>query len=274
MAIRKYKPTSPGRRFMSVSEFEEITKSKPERKLTKAKRKKGGRNNKGRITMRRRGGGHRQRIRIVDFRRQRDGVPAKVVAIEYDPIRSARLALLHFPDGRKAYIIAPDKVEVGNILVCGSGAKIETGNVLPLRDIPVGLMVHCVEMRPGKGAQVARAAGTGVQILAKEGKYAHIRLPSGEVRLFHLDCRATVGEVGNKDHNNITLGKAGRKRWLGRRSKVRGVAMNPNDHPHGGGEGKTSGGRHPCTPWGKPTKGYKTRRKKPSDKLIVRRRRQ
>ncbi len=274
MAVRKYKPTSPGRRFMSVSEFEEITKSKPEKKLTKAKRKKGGRNNKGRITMRRRGGGHRQRIRIVDFRRQRDGVPAKVVAIEYDPIRSARLALLHFPDGRKAYIIAPDKVEVGNILVCGSGAKIETGNVIPLRDIPVGLMVHCVEMRPGKGAQVARAAGAGAQILAKEGKYAHIRLPSGEVRLFHLDCRATVGEVGNKDHNNITLGKAGRKRWLGRRSKVRGVAMNPNDHPHGGGEGKTSGGRHPCTPWGKPTKGYKTRRKKPSDKLIVRRRRQ
>ena len=274
MAVRKYKPTSPGRRFMSVSEFEEITKSKPEKKLTKAKRKKGGRNNKGRITMRRRGGGHRQRIRIVDFRRQRDGVPAKVVAIEYDPIRSARLALLHFPDGRKAYIIAPDKVEVGNILVCGSGAKIETGNVIPLRDIPVGLMVHCVEMRPGKGAQVARAAGAGAQILAKEGKYAHIRLPSGEVRLFHLDCRATVGEVGNKDHNNITLGKAGRKRWLGRRSKVRGVAMNPNDHPHGGGEGKTSGGRHPCTPWGKPTKGYKTRRKKPSDRLIVRRRRQ
>lgn len=163
---------------------------------------------------------------------------------------------------------------MGNILVCGSGAKIETGNVIPLRDIPVGLMVHCVEMRPGKGAQVARAAGAGAQILAKEGKYAHIRLPSGEVRLFHLDCRATVGEVGNKDHNNITLGKAGRKRWLGRRSKVRGVAMNPNDHPHGGGEGKTSGGRHPCTPWGKPTKGYKTRRKKPSDKLIVRRRRQ
>ncbi len=274
MAVRKYKPTSPGRRFMSVSEFEEITKSKPEKKLTRAKRKKGGRNNKGRITMRRRGGGHRQRIRIVDFRRQRDGVPAKVVAIEYDPIRSARLALLHFPDGRKAYIVAPDKVEVGNILVCGSGAKIETGNVLPLRDIPVGLMVHCVEMRPGKGAQVARAAGAGAQILAKEGKYAHIRLPSGEVRLFQLDCRATVGEVGNKDHNNITLGKAGRKRWLGRRSKVRGVAMNPNDHPHGGGEGKTSGGRHPCTPWGKPTKGYKTRRKKPSDKLIVRSRRQ
>jgi large subunit ribosomal protein L2 len=272
MAIRKYKPTSPGRRFMSVSAFEEITKTKPVKKLTLAKREKAGRNNSGRVTMRRRGGGHRRRIRIVDFHRQQDNKPAKVMAIEYDPNRSARLALLHYPDGGKAYIIAPENVQVGNILVSGSGVKIESGNVLALRDIPVGLTIHCIELRPGKGAQVARSAGASAQILAKEGKYAHIRMPSGEVRLINLDCRATVGEVGNKEHSNVSLGKAGRNRWLGKRPKVRGVAMNPNDHPHGGGEGKTSGGRHPSTPWGKPTKGYKTRKKKPSDRLIVRRR--
>jgi len=275
MAVKKYKPTSPGRRFQTISSFEEITATRPEPSLTVSLKKTGGRNNLGRITSRRRGGGHKRFYRIIDFKRDKDGVPAKVATIEYDPNRSARIALLHYVDGEKRYILAPDGLQVGSTIVSGPNVDITVGNALPLRNIPPGTPIHSVELKKGKGAQMVRSAGASAVIMAKEKNYAQVRLPSGEVRLVHLDCKATIGVVGNADHKNISIGKAGRTRWLGRRPKVRGVAMNPIDHPHGGGEGRTSGGRHPVTPWGVPTKGYKTRKKrKPSNKYIVRRRKQ
>lgn len=273
MAVKKYKPTSPGRRFQTVPSFEEITATQPESSLTVALKKTGGRNNRGRITSRRRGGGHKRFYRIIDFKRDKDGVPAKVATIEYDPNRSARIALLHYVDGEKRYILAPDGLHVGSTIISGADADITVGNALPLRQIPPGTPIHNIELKKGKGAQMVRSAGSSAIVMAKEKNYAQVRLPSGEVRLVHLDCKATIGVVGNADHKNISIGKAGRTRWLGRRPKVRGVAMNPIDHPHGGGEGRTSGGRHPVTPWGVPTKGYKTRKKrKASDKYIVRRR--
>ena len=274
MAIRRYKPTSPGRRFMSVSTFEEVTKDRPEKSLTEKLTKKGGRNNNGRITTRHQGGGHKRRYRIVDFKRLKDGVPAKVAAIEYDPNRSARIALLHYADGAKSYILAPARLAVGATVESGPAADIKPGNALPLANIPTGTMVHAVELKPGQGAKMARSAGASVQLVAKDAPYAVLRLPSGELRRVTLTCRATVGQVGNVDHENVTGGKAGRSRWKGKRPAVRGSAMNPVDHPHGGGEGKSKGGRHPVTPWGVPTLGKRTRRKhKESDKLIVRGRR-
>jgi len=274
MALRKFKPTSPGRRFMTVSTFEEVTKTEPEKTLTVPIKKKGGRNVYGRITTRHQGGGHKRRYRVVDFKRTKDGVPAKVAAIEYDPNRSARIALLHYADGAKAYILAPARLRVGALVESGPSADIKPGNALPLQNIPTGTMVHNVELRPGKGGQMARSAGSSVQLVAKEAGYATLRLPSGEMRRVALSCRATVGQVGNVDHENVSGGKAGRSRWRGRRPSVRGSAMNPVDHPHGGGEGKSKGGRHPVTPWGVPTLGKRTRRKhKESDKLIVRGRR-
>ena len=274
MALRRYKPTSAGRRFMTVSAFEEITKSKPEKSLLEPVTKKGGRNNSGRITTRHQGGGHKRRYRIIDFKRVKDGVPAKVAAIEYDPNRSARIALLHYADGFKSYILAPAGLRVGSSVQSGAGADIKPGNALPLASIPTGTLIHAVELKPGKGAQLARSAGAGVQLVAKDGGYATLRLPSGEMRRVLLTCRATVGQVGNVEHGNVTIGKAGRNRWLGKRPAVRGSAMNPVDHPHGGGEGKSKGGRHPVTPWGVPTLGKRTRRKhKESDKSIVRGRR-
>lgn len=274
MAVKKYKPTSSGRRFMSVSAFDEITKTEPEKSLLAPIKRTGGRNNNGRITTRHQGGGHKRRYRIVDFKRTKDGVPAKVAAIEYDPNRSARIALLHYADGAKAYILAPARLTVGATVESGPQADIKPGNALPLANIPTGTMVHNVELRPGQGGKMARSAGSGVQLVAKDEPYAVLRLPSGEMRRVPLTCRATVGQVGNLDHENITVGKAGRSRWLGKRPAVRGSAMNPVDHPHGGGEGKSKGGRHPVTPWGVPTLGKRTRRKhKESDKLIVRGRR-
>jgi large subunit ribosomal protein L2 len=271
MAVRKYKPTTAGRRGASVSGFEEITRDRPEKSLLAPGRNKAGRNHKGRITTRHQGGGNKRRYRIVDFRREKDGVPAKVAHIEYDPNRSARIALLHYVDGEKRYILAPDGVSVGDRLVSGAGADIRPGNALPLRNIPVGTVVHGVELRPGAGARMARSAGTSIQLVAKEGRYATLRLPSGEMRLVDAACKATVGVVGNAEHELVALGKAGRNRWLGKRPSVRGVAMNPVDHPLGGGEGKSSGGRHPTSPWGK--KEGRTRKKgKASDKFIVRRR--
>ena len=273
MAHRKVKPTSPGRRFQTYDTFEDITRSRSERSLIRPLKKTGGRNAGGRITCRHRGGGHKRRYRIIDFKRDKADVPAKVASIEYDPNRSARIALLHYADGEKCYIVAPHKLSVGDTVIAGSTADIKPGNVLPLRNIPLGTQIHNIEMQPGKGAQIVRSAGTYAQLMAKEGRYAQVKLPSSEVRMFLIDCRATVGQVGNLEHEKIFLGKAGRKRWLGRRPKVRGVAMNPVDHPMGGGEGKASGGRHPCSPWGVPTKGYRTRRKnKVSDRHIVRRR--
>lgn len=272
MPIRHYKPTSPGRRFQTVSTFEEITTTTPERRLLRPIKKTGGRNNYGRITSRHRGGGHKRRYRIIDFKRTKDGVPAKVASIEYDPNRSARVALLHYVDGEKAYILAPAGLQVGDTIMSGSQAEIRPGNAMALQDIPLGMTIHNIEIHPGKGGQLARSAGTSAQLMAREGKYAQLRLTSGEMRLVLSVCRATIGQVGNTDHENISVGKAGRTRWLGKRPHVRGVAMNPVDHPHGGGEGKTSGGRHPVTPWGVPTKGYKTRRNKRTGKLIVRRR--
>jgi large subunit ribosomal protein L2 len=273
MSIRKLKPTSAGRRFQTVSTFEEITKTAPEKSLTKGLTKKAGRNVYGRITSRRRGGGVKRLYRIIDFKRDKRDVPAKVFSIEYDPNRSARIALLHYSDGDKRYILAPVGVSVGDVLLSGETVDIKPGNALPMVKIPVGTLLHNIEMSPGKGGQMCRAAGTYAQLVAKEGKYALLRLPSGEVRNVLSSCTATVGQVGNVMHENITIGKAGRNRWLGKRPKVRGVAMNPVDHPLGGGEGKSSGGRHPVTPWGVPTKGYKTRdKKKPSSKLIVKRR--
>jgi len=273
MSIRKLKPTSAGRRFQTVSTFEEITKTAPEKALTKGLTKKAGRNVYGRVTSRRRGGGVKRLYRIIDFKRDKRDVPAKVFSIEYDPNRSARIALLHYADGDKRYILAPVGISVGDVLLSGETVDIKPGNALPMLKIPVGTLLHNIEMNPGKGGQMCRAAGTYAQLVAKEGKYALLRLPSGEVRNVLSACTATIGQVGNVMHENITIGKAGRNRWLGKRPKVRGVAMNPVDHPLGGGEGKSSGGRHPVTPWGVPTKGYKTRdKKKPSSKLIVKRR--
>ena len=273
MGIRKYKPTTPGRRFASVSDFAEITRDHPEKSLLRPIHKTGGRNNDGRITSRRRGGGHKRRYRVIDFRRHdKDGVPAKVAHIEYDPNRSANIALLHYADGDKRYIIAPNKLHQGDRIEQGPAADIKPGNCLPLTNIPLGTVIHAVEMRPGGGAKIARSAGVSVQLVAKEGKYAQLRMPSGEIRNVEAACRATTGEVGNSDHGNITWGKAGRMRWKGQRPKVRGVVMNPVDHPHGGGEGRTSGGRHPVSPWGKP-EGRTRRPNKASDRLIVRRRR-
>src|SRR5918996_2931938 len=252
MALRKYKPTSPGRRFRSVSAFEEVTKTEPEKGLLEPVKRKGGRNNQGRITSRHRGGGAKRRYRAIDFKRRKDGVPAKVAAIEYDPNRSARIALLHYLDGAKAYILAPARLAVGATVESGPQADIKPGNALPLESIPTGTLVHNVELKPGQGGKMARSAGSGVQLVAKDGGYATLRLPSGEMRRVMLTCRATVGQVGNVEHGNVTIGKAGRSRWLGKRPAVRGSAMNPVDHPHGGGEGKSKGGRHPVTPWGVP----------------------
>ncbi len=275
MGVKQYKPTSPGRRFHSVSDFAEITADAPEKSLLEPLPKKGGRNNNGRITTRHQGGGHKRQYRKIDFKRAKDGIPAKVVAIEYDPNRSARIALLHYADGAKAYIIQPKGLKVGDTVESGEAADIRPGNALPLSAIPVGTLVHAVELQPGQGAAMARSAGTSIQLMAKEGKYAVLRMPSSEMRRVLVTCRATVGEVGNAEHANIRIGKAGRSRWLGIRPSVRGTAMNPVDHPHGGGEGKNKcSGRHPVSPWGQPTKGHRTRnKKKASDRLIVRRRR-
>ena len=272
MAIRKVKPTSPGRRFQAYSSFEEITTSQPEKSLLKVIKKTGGRNAGGRITCRHRGGGHKRHYRVIDFKRDKIAIPAKVASIEYDPNRSTRIALLHYVDGEKRYILAPLNLKVNDIVESGPDADIKPGNALPLSNIPLGTQIHNIELRSGKGGQIVRSAGTYAQLMAKEDRYALIRLPSGEVRMVLLNCRATVGQLGNVAHEKIELGKAGRKRWLGRRPKVRGVAMNPVDHPMGGGEGRSSGGRHPCSPWGVPTKGYKTRKNKSSDRLIVKRR--
>ena len=275
MPIRKLKPDTPSRRYMSVSSFDEITKSKPERKLTVALRKTGGRNNLGRITSRRRGGGHKRRYRIIDFKRNKYDIKGKIIAVEYDPNRSARIALVEYEDGDRRYILSPDGLKVGNSIISSIDNKIpfKTGNNTCLKSIPEGLLIHNIELKPLKGAQLARSAGTYAKIMAKEDNMVTIKLPSGEMRMIHENCQATIGVVGNKNHENIKIGKAGRSRWLGRRPKVRGVVMNPVDHPHGGGEGRTSGGRHPVSPWGTPAKGYKTRKKnKQSSKFIVKRR--
>ena len=270
MGIKKYQPTSPGRRFQTVSSFEEITRVEPKRSLVRPLKKSGGRNNDGRMTIRHRGGGHKRRYRVIDFvRRDKIGVPATVASIEYDPNRSARIALLHYADGEKRYILAPLDLTLGAKLMTGEKAEIEPGNALPLKNIPLGTLIHNVELKIGKGGQLIRSGGGYGRIMAKEGKYAHVRLPSGEVRLVHQDCYATIGQVSNIEHESISIGKAGRSRWLGRRPQVRGVAMNPVDHPMGGGEGKSSGGRHPVSPWGVPTKGYKTRKNKITDKYII-----
>jgi large subunit ribosomal protein L2 len=273
MALKKFNPTSPGRRFMTTLTFDEITKDRPERALTEPLKRTGGRGNRGRITVWFRGGGHKRRYRVVDFRRDKRDVPAKVAAIEYDPNRSARLALLHYNDGEKRYILAPDGLAVGQTVVASEGADILPGNCLPIRMIPAGTMIHNIELRPGKGGQMVRTAGGAAQLVAKEGDYAQVKLPSGEVRKVYSECMATIGQVGNIDHKNVSVGKAGRSRWLGIKPHNRGVSMNPVDHPHGGGEGKTSGGRHPVTPWGKPTKGAKTRNNKRTQRYIVKRRR-
>jgi large subunit ribosomal protein L2 len=274
MAIKKVKPTSPARRYQTFLKREQLTKgAEPEKSLLEPKKRISGRNNDGRITVRRRGGGHKRFYRIIDFKRDKTGIPGKVTQIEYDPNRSAHIALITYLDGEKRYILAPVGMEVGQMIESGPDADILPGNALPILNIPLGTEVHNIEMRPGKGGQLVRAAGGFAQVVAKEGKYAQIKMPSGEVRRIPVVCMATVGMVGNREHENVSLGKAGRKRWMGRRPKVRGVAMNPVDHPHGGGEGKTSGGRHPVTPWGQPTKGYKTRKNKRTDKMIVRDRR-
>ena len=273
MALKKANPTSPGRRFVVEVVNQELHKGDPYAPLVSSKKKNGGRNNKGRITVRHQGGGHKQRYRKIDFKRNKDGVPAKVERIEYDPNRSANIALVLYRDGERRYIVAPKGISAGSSIVSGVDAPIKPGNCLPLTNIPVGSIVHCIELSPGKGAQVARSAGAAVQIVAKEGKYATLRLRSGEMRKVPVLCRATIGEVGNSEHSLRSLGKAGASRWRGIRPTVRGVVMNPVDHPHGGGEGRTSGGRHPVSPWGVPTKGYKTRSNKRTDRLIVRRRR-
>ena len=272
MAIKKHKPTSPGRRFATHLISEEITRNEPEKSLLETISKSGGRNNYGRITTRHRGGGHKRRYRLIDFKRDKTGVPAKVASVEYDPNRSAHIALLHYVDGEKRYILWPKGLKVGDEVVSDQRADIRPGNVMPLDSMPLGTHVHNVELKIGAGGQMVRSAGTYAQLMAKEHGYATLKLPSGEMRRVSLRCKATVGEVGNEQHENVSLGKAGRTRWQGRRPKVRGVAMNPVDHPMGGGEGKSSGGRHPVSPWGMPTKGYRTRRKKPSDRMIVRRR--
>ena len=272
MPVKKFRPVTPTLRFKTVADFAEITRDAPEKSLVEPLRKTGGRNNLGRVTSWQKGGGHKRAYRRIDFKRDKTGVPAKVVSIEYDPNRSARIALLHYADGEKRYIIAPVGLTVGRTVVSGPEAEFEPGNNLPLSRIPVGTVLHAIELVSGKGAQLARSAGAYVQLMAKEGNYAQLRLPSGEMRKVRIECTATIGQVGNLDHENVVIGKAGKSRWLGKRPHVRGVAMNPIDHPMGGGEGKTSGGRHPCSPWGMPTKGYRTRKKKPSDRLIVRRR--
>jgi len=272
MGIKTFKPTSPGRRFYSVSDFKDITKSEPEKKLLDTQHRHGGRNNNGRITSRFRGGGHKQRYRIIDFKRGKIGVPANVAAIEYDPNRTARIALLHYVDGEKTYILAPDGLSVGSTIISSRNADIKVGNSLTLRYIPPGTTIHNVELKKGKGGQLVRSAGSAAQLMAKDGDWAQVRLPSGEIRKVHVECRATIGQVSNIEHANISLGKAGRTRWLGWRPHNRGVTMNPVDHPMGGGEGRTSGGRHPCSPWGQLAKGLKTRNNKRTDSMIVRRR--
>jgi large subunit ribosomal protein L2 len=272
MAIKSYKPTSPGRRFTTTPGFEEITRSEPEKSLTKPIKRKGGRNNNGRITTRHQGGGHKRLYRIIDFKRDKDAVPGRVASVEYDPNRSCRIALVVYADGEKRYILAPNKLQVGHMIEAGPEADIKVGNALPLKNIPVGTVVHNIELHIGRGGQIARSAGTSAQVMAKEGDYATLRLPSGEMRMIHLRCRATVGEIGNAEHENLSGGKAGRTRWMGIRPTVRGTTMNPVDHPHGGGEGSTTPGRHPVTPWGVPTLGHKTRGTKASDKYIIRRR--
>ena len=272
MGIIKYKPTSPGRRFQSVSDFAEITSAEPVKSLLKPLKKTGGRNCHGRITARFIGGGHKRKYRVIDFCRNKADIPAKVAAIEYDPNRSARIALLNYRDGEKRYIVAPAQVNVGDVLFSGDKADIKPGNAIPLKYIPLGSLIHNVELKVGRGGQLIRSAGAYGQLMAKEESYAQVRLPSGEVRKVFIECMATIGQVGNNDHENISLGKAGRKRWLGKKPHNRGVVMNPVDHPMGGGEGKSSGGRHPCTPWGVPTKGHKTRKNKSTDKYIVKRR--
>ena len=274
MGLKKYKPTSPGRRFQTVSDFSEITATTPEKSLIEPLSRKGGRNNNGRITTRHQGGGHKRRYRAIDFKRNKDGVPATVATIEYDPNRSARIALLHYADGEKRYILAPDRLAVGDKVVSGGDADIKPGNALPLDRIPTGTVVHAIELQPGRGAAIARSAGASAQLMGKEGPNAILRMPSSEMRMVPLSCRATIGEVGNSEHANISIGKAGRNRHRGKRPTVRGTAMNPVDHPHGGGEGKNkTAGRHPVTPWGVPTKGHRTRHKhKSSDRMIIRRR--
>src|SRR5271156_5259946 len=269
MPVKSYRPTTPTRRFQTVVSREDITKQTPEKSLVKGKKRTGGRSSTGRVSSRFRGGGHKRAYRIIDFKRDKTGVPAKVAAIEYDPNRSARIALLHYVDGEKRYIIAPDGLKVGAVISSGPEADILSGNALPLKNIPAGTIVHNIELRPGKGAQMARSAGTQAQLVSREGAVALLKLPSGEIRRVSTECMATVGVVGNSDHENVSLGKAGRKRWMGKSPHNRGVSMNPVDHPHGGGEGKTSGGRHPVTPWGQPTRGYKTRNNKRTDKWIV-----
>ncbi|MBK7703415.1 MAG: 50S ribosomal protein L2 [bacterium] len=272
MAIKKLKPVTPGQRFRTVSDFSELTASRPEKSLLEPLNKTGGRNNHGRITCRHRGGGHKRRYRLIDFKRDKRDIPARVATVEYDPNRSARIALLSYADGEKRYILWPNGLKVNDTVLAGEAATFNVGNSLPLHRVPLGTLVHNVELQIGRGGQIVRSAGSFAQVLAKEGDYVTLRLPSGEVRMVHRNCYATIGEVGNSEHENVVIGKAGKTRWLGRRPKVRGVAMNPVDHPHGGGEGRTSGGRHPVTPWGVPTKGFKTRHKKPSDRFIVRRR--
>ena len=269
MPIKQYKPTTPAQRYKTTSTFEELTASKPEKSLTKPLKKTGGRNNQGRITARRRGGGHKRKYRLIDFKRDKTGIPAKVATIEYDPNRSARIALLHYVDGEKRYILCPVGLRVGDEIQAGASSPLKSGNALPLGDIPMGSMVHNVELTLGKGGQAVRSAGTSAQVMAKEGEYVLLKMPSGEIRMVRKECTATIGQVGNRDHELVVIGKAGRSRWLGRRPKVRGVAMNPVDHPMGGGEGKSSGGRHPVSPWGNLAKGGKTRRIKVSDKFIV-----
>jgi large subunit ribosomal protein L2 len=272
MALISRKPTSAGRRFQTATDFAEITRSEPEKSLVRTLKKSGGRNNYGRTTVRHRGGGHKRRYRLIDFKRNKLEVPAKVATIEYDPNRTTRIALLHYVDGEKRYILAPQDLRVGDMVVSSPAADIKPGNALPLQNIPTGTLVHNVELKPGKGGQMARAAGSYAQLMAKEGAQAHLKLPSGEVRMVPVNCRATIGQLSNVEQENVSLGKAGRKRWQGKRPHTRGVAMNPVDHPMGGGEGKASGGRHPCTPWGVPTKGYKTRKPKASDRYIVKHR--
>ncbi|MDR3587140.1 MAG: 50S ribosomal protein L2 [Desulfosporosinus sp.] len=273
MALKSFRPTSPSRRNMTVSTFEEITRTDPERSLLKPLTKKAGRNNDGRLCVRHKGGGHKRMFRVIDFKRNKDGIPARVASIEYDPNRSANIALLYYQDGLKTYILAPNGLQVDQMVVSGADADIKVGNTLPLQNIPVGTLLHNIEMKPGKGAQMVRSAGGSAQLMAKEGSYATLRLPSGEMRMIRIECRATIGQVGNLDHENINVGKAGRSRWLGIRPTVRGSVMNPCDHPHGGGEGRNSIGRNPCTPWGKPALGAKTRKKKnSSNRFIVKRR--
>lgn len=272
MALKKFRPTSPGRRFRTSLRFEELTTDQPHRPLLESKKRSSGRNNRGRITMWQRGGGHKRHYRIIDFKRNKIGIPARVATVEYDPNRSAFISLIHYLDGEKRYILYPMGLKVGDRIVSGAEADVIVGNALPLENIPAGTAIHNLELQPGKGAQVVRSAGTSAQLLSKEGTIGLVRLPSGEVRRFNLRCMATIGQLGNPDHEKVSLGKAGRKRWMGKRPNVRGVAMNPVDHPLGGGEGKSSGGRHPVTPWGKPTRGYKTRNNRRTDRFIARRR--